>query len=102
MKLPAALLAVVMVAVGSGCARPGSIPDAYALGVARIGERYHVLAPLCAGEAVAAVQVVDDGRTVDGSGAAESTQDTWWQVENPVAEGVEGGSIPLGDDAAFR
>ncbi|MEV0713849.1 hypothetical protein [Asanoa sp. NPDC050611] len=100
MKLPFGMLAVLALATAAGCADPAPSEDGVAFGVTRVGDRYHLRAPLCDGDLVAAVQVVAVRPAEDG--ATESPQDTWWQVELPVRESIADGAVPLGDDDAFR
>ncbi|MFI6159368.1 hypothetical protein ACIA59_05415 [Micromonospora haikouensis] len=99
--LPWVPVAVVMMVV-SGCQWIVPGDSVYAVGVARIGQRIHVLAPLCEGERIEGVEVYDnDAASKQTAAAIAEAGFTYWEVEQPRTEAVAKGAIIIGEEAAF-
>ncbi|MEV4385382.1 hypothetical protein AB0J68_06580 [Micromonospora sp. NPDC049580] len=96
-----ALLAVGLVASTAGCLLPGD--PSYALGVARIGDSFHVFAPLCADERIASVKAYDNQAAdkTPETGSGRPTIPAYWQVAEPQSEAAAKGEFVIGEDAPF-
>ncbi|WP_433119726.1 hypothetical protein [Micromonospora sp. CA-246542] len=96
-----ALIAVGLVASTSGCLWPGDA--SYALGVARIGDSFHVFAPLCADERIVSVKAYDNqaAAATPETGSGRPTISAYWQVTEPQSDAAAKGEFIIGDDAPF-
>lgn len=93
----------MMLLLVSGCQLVLPSHDYYSFGVARIGERIHIFAPLCDGERILGVEAYDnDALGRESSPDPASTRFTYWKVEQPVDASAAEGRIVLGDDSAYR
>ncbi|MFC5942050.1 hypothetical protein ABUL04_19235 [Micromonospora harpali] len=91
---------VTMVVSGCEWIVPGD--SVYAVGVAQIGQRIHVLAPLCEGERIEGVEVYDsDAASKQKAAAIAEAGFTYWEVEQPRTEAVAKGVIIIGEEEAF-
>ena len=87
----------------SGCQYVAPSDDVYQLGVARIGDRFHLYAPLCEKERIAGVQVYDNvaaGKKPDYD--PDSNEYTYWRVAGPTDALAQQGWIAIGDDSGYR
>ncbi|MEV0901163.1 hypothetical protein [Actinoplanes sp. NPDC049802] len=87
----------------AGC--PLNSPDRleYRFGVARIGDDYHLFAPLCPGEKIVGLKVDDPeaaGQDPDDDQFSDDAS-TWWRVQGPKAATGPGEFIVLGVDGPF-
>jgi hypothetical protein len=88
------LVAVLAGLLLAGCPADSPEPREYRIGVARIGDDYHLFAPVCPGDALAAVRVGD---------LAADPGDTWWAAAGPTdPAGRPHEFVILGDDRPFR
>jgi hypothetical protein len=98
-----ALPLVAAALITSGCQYLAPSDDIYGIGVARIGDDFHVFAPLCDSERIASVEVVDNQAAGKESNYDPSTMRfTYWKAQDPVSESAARGEIVIGDDGAYR
>ncbi|MCN0154003.1 hypothetical protein [Salinispora arenicola] len=100
MRFAACLVSLLLI---SGCGVLLPSHDYYAVGVAQIGDRLYVYAPLCDGERVVGVEAYDNllaAQEPDYDPA--SMQFTYWKAQDPTDESVANGWIALGDSNGFR
>ncbi|MFI7081961.1 hypothetical protein ACIBO1_32230 [Micromonospora sp. NPDC049903] len=77
--------------------------DYYAVGVARIGDRIHIYAPLCEGEQVVEVEAIDNQAAAKVSDFdPTSMRFTYWKVADPTEAPIAEGWITLGDSSGYR
>ncbi|GIE81839.1 hypothetical protein Aph02nite_77890 [Actinoplanes philippinensis] len=77
----------------AGCPGASAAPAEYRIGVARIGDDYHLFAPVCPGDALSAVRV----------GGPVATAGDWWAAAGPAdPSGRPAEFVTLGDDGPFR
>ncbi len=90
-SLLGAVLAALLLA---GCPAGSTEPREYRIGVARIGDDYHLFAPVCPGDALAGVRVGDP---------ATDPEVTWWAAAGPKdPSGRPHEFVTVGDDGPFR
>jgi hypothetical protein len=87
------LVAVLAVLLLAGCPAGSAEQLEYRIGVARIGDGYHLFAPVCPGDALAGVRVENRGT---------DPLDTWWAAAGPIdPAGRPHEFVTLGDDGPF-
>ncbi|MEU4159741.1 hypothetical protein [Actinoplanes sp. NPDC026670] len=83
----------------AGCPGDSAEPLEYRVGVARIGDDYHLFAPVCPGDKLSGVEVGGPSLAEARSGAAHA----WWSASrpaDPAASPLE--FVVLGDDSPFQ
>ncbi|BEL03083.1 hypothetical protein Q0Z83_012740 [Actinoplanes sichuanensis] len=83
----------------AGCPGDSAEPLEYRVGVARIGEDYHLFAPVCPGDKLSAVEVGGSEHDMSRSGVAYS----WWSASRPADPAASPFEfVVLGDDGPFQ
>ncbi|MEQ4304520.1 hypothetical protein ABNF97_24615 [Plantactinospora sp. B6F1] len=100
-RLRRAAVLVAALLMLAGCLLPSH--DYYGFGVARIGDTFHIFAPICADERIVEVDAIDNVAAGKESfyDPAE-TRYSYWRVVDPADESAAQGWIVLGDDSAYR
>jgi hypothetical protein len=94
-------LGAVLALTAGGC---GLAPSdwLYSVAVAKIGDTYHVIAPMCADERLASIEIYDNAaRNRATSAPADPTAFTYWLAEQPVTAQAQRGVVTVGDDKSF-
>jgi hypothetical protein len=93
---------VLTALVATGCQPSGPGDYLYTVGLARVGDTYHLVAPLCDDERLVGVEVYDNVAVGETNPSPGDTSHTFWKAEQPARPDVERGIVAIGDDAGFR
>ncbi|MEU4620786.1 hypothetical protein AB0G04_12525 [Actinoplanes sp. NPDC023801] len=93
-----AAMALVAAAASAGCIGQSEPVDDYLIGLAKIGDTYHVFVPLCPGQKVVGL-TVRDGES--GQSPAAGQPRVWWQAGGPRSVTGPGEFLALGADEPF-
>lgn len=96
-RLRGVVVSLVATVLAAGC-QYGPGDDIYDLAVARIGDAYHVYAPLCSDEHLETVRVYDN----DAVGHGRPGPHEYWKVATPATDQTARGWVALGDDKSFQ